>query len=107
MEMDQVYLDESVCPAGCDKKLYNLAFELRNQRHLIEQNVRRAKDDIQALNTKGKSFEKNINEIDGTLTIENENLIKFTVSNYDILTNYLSNCSFYLHAFTHREKSNK
>lgn len=79
MEVDQVYLDESVCPIGCDKKLYNLTFDLRNQRHLIEQYIRQAKDDIQALNMEIKSLENNVNKINGTLAVENENLIQFTV----------------------------
>ncbi|XP_055386246.1 cilia- and flagella-associated protein 44 [Condylostylus longicornis] len=32
-------LDENVCPPGCDRKLYDLAFKLRNERHDLEEAI--------------------------------------------------------------------
>ncbi|XP_055843195.1 cilia- and flagella-associated protein 44 [Episyrphus balteatus] len=34
-----IRLDESHCPSGCDRKLYDLSFELRAERHSLEQKI--------------------------------------------------------------------
>lgn len=55
MTMGQILVfDENVIPEGCDPRLFNLTFELRSQRHEIEQSIE---------NTKKKSdlFNKNLN----------------------------------------------
>ena len=39
-------LDEKECPKGCDRNLYILTFELRHERHEIEQSIRMKKNDI-------------------------------------------------------------
>lgn len=74
-----IYLDETICPTGCDRQQYNLVFELRAQRHCIEERIRNAKDEIQKCKTECISLEKGINDIDQKLAVENESLIKFTV----------------------------
>ncbi|XP_017782969.1 PREDICTED: uncharacterized protein LOC108567166 [Nicrophorus vespilloides] len=35
-----IRLDENVCPKGCDPNIYDLTFQLRNQRHGVELEVR-------------------------------------------------------------------
>lgn len=35
--------DENVLPEGCDEKLFALTFELRSQRHEIEQSIEKTK----------------------------------------------------------------
>lgn len=36
LEVGMKYLSEDQCPKGCDTKLYNLTFELRQERHKLE-----------------------------------------------------------------------
>jgi len=43
-------LDENVIPAGCDPKLFALTFELRSQRHSIEQSIESNKKTVELLN---------------------------------------------------------
>lgn len=33
-------MDETICPAGCDRALYDLTFALRSSRHLVEAKIR-------------------------------------------------------------------
>lgn len=40
MDIGFVHIDESVCPVGCDRPLYDLTFELRRRRHAIEQTAK-------------------------------------------------------------------
>lgn len=35
-----MYLDENVCPPGCDKTLHNLAFSMREKRYACEHEIR-------------------------------------------------------------------
>ncbi len=41
------YLDESVCPKGCDPGLYQMAFGLRNSRHQVEREIREKQASVQ------------------------------------------------------------
>lgn len=42
--------DESVLPEGCDPKLFALTFELRSQRHKIEQSIENIKKQMELSN---------------------------------------------------------
>jgi len=42
--------DENVLPVGCDPKLFALTFELRSQRHTIEQSIENNKKAVELLN---------------------------------------------------------
>lgn len=39
MDMQPIRLDENVCPPGCDRKLYDLAFSMRTERQGYEQGI--------------------------------------------------------------------
>lgn len=58
--------DENVIPEGCDPKLFALTFELRSQRHEIEQSIESTKKQVELSN---KSLSIALTEL---TTIENE-----------------------------------
>ncbi|XP_022906281.2 cilia- and flagella-associated protein 44 [Onthophagus taurus] len=49
-----IRMDESVCPKGCDQSLYDTTFQLRNDRHAIEQLI---KDRQTAIETTKKDID--------------------------------------------------
>jgi len=42
-------LDESICPKGCDRKLYDLAFKMRRERHEHERIINGKQKDLEAI----------------------------------------------------------
>jgi chromosome segregation ATPase len=42
-------LDESICPKGCDRKLYDLAFKMRRERHEHERVINGKQKDLEAI----------------------------------------------------------
>lgn len=67
MDIGPIHMDETVCPAGCDRNLYDLTFELRSRRHGVEQMVRAengaidtCKQTIEKLNRARKVVEKEL-----------------------------------------------
>lgn len=60
--------DETICPSGCDRELYDLAFELREQRFLLDRqiadenkNFQRIKVDLEFLTGEIKSIQLELN----------------------------------------------
>jgi hypothetical protein len=45
----QKHFDERTCPKGCDRKLYELAFELRNERHEHERTINAKQKELEAI----------------------------------------------------------
>ncbi|XP_011636228.1 uncharacterized protein LOC105426623 [Pogonomyrmex barbatus] len=48
-ESDLLYLDENVCPPGCDKTLYDLAFSTREKRYACEHQIKDAQRVVESL----------------------------------------------------------
>ncbi|KAH8410145.1 hypothetical protein KR009_006835, partial [Drosophila setifemur] len=46
MDMTTIRLDETTCPSGLDRALYELAFAMRSDRHELERNVRDLQRDV-------------------------------------------------------------
>lgn len=40
LDIGPVFMDETICPPGCDRQLYDLTFTLRSNRHVVEQKIR-------------------------------------------------------------------
>lgn len=68
-------LDENVMPEGCDPKLFALTFELRSQRHAIEQSLENIKKTVELsvknlnlsyveLNVIEDDLEENLNKLE-------------------------------------------
>ncbi|XP_036151277.1 cilia- and flagella-associated protein 44 [Monomorium pharaonis] len=49
-ESELIYLDENVCPPGCDRTLYDLAFSMREKRYVCEHQIRDAQQAVETLN---------------------------------------------------------
>ncbi|KAH8249465.1 hypothetical protein KR032_009855 [Drosophila birchii] len=47
MDMTTIRLDETTCPNGLDRSLYDLAFAMRSDRHELERNVRELQRDVE------------------------------------------------------------
>ncbi|KAH8333140.1 hypothetical protein KR074_006765, partial [Drosophila pseudoananassae] len=47
LDMTTIRLDETTCPSGLDRTLYDLAFQMRSDRHDLERNVRDLQRDVE------------------------------------------------------------
>ncbi|XP_020806019.1 uncharacterized protein LOC110182328 [Drosophila serrata] len=47
LDMTTIRLDETTCPTGLDRGLYDLAFSMRSDRHELERNVRDLQRDVE------------------------------------------------------------
>lgn len=77
--MTVIRLDESHCPNGCDRKLYDLSFELRDERHSLEQKIH---DGYKSNETKRKEIEelnRKVPSADELCITERSNLLAFRV----------------------------
>lgn len=60
-------LDENVLPVGCDPKLFALTFELRSQRHAIEQSTENTKKMAQLSNKNLNLAYAKLNDVENDL----------------------------------------
>ncbi|XP_011859838.1 PREDICTED: uncharacterized protein LOC105557260 isoform X2 [Vollenhovia emeryi] len=71
-EAELIYLDESVCPPGCDKTLYDLAFTIREKRYACEHEIRDVQRVMEALHKEIQIHTKKLKIIESSLK-KNEN----------------------------------
>lgn len=90
-------MDETVCPPGCDPKLYDAALELRGNRHRTEQALRDEQSGIVDCRAQIDRLNKTIKVVEAELTVRSDELSVFMVSLYScfiyiysILTNKLN-----------------
>lgn len=88
--------DENVLPEGCDPRLFSLTFELRSQRHEIEQSIENTKKKLELFN---KNLSSAFSELD---IIENE--LKQTLNELDeyrvgivLLLLFFINCTVFFY----------
>lgn len=72
-----VRLDENVCPKGCDRTFYDLTFQLRNQRHEIEQQYRNCTIETDAKMKSKEILAKRMRIIDSELKVRRDELELF------------------------------
>lgn len=80
LDIGNIRLDESTCPPGCDRQLYDLSVDLRNQRHLIEQNVKNEQLKIEVNRREIDELMKEIRTVDAEAEILKQDLYAFRVS---------------------------
>lgn len=80
MDIGNMRLDESTCPPGCDRQLYDLSFELRNQRHTIEQTIKNEQVKIEINRNEIDEFMKVIRTVEDEAEIMKHDLYAFRVS---------------------------
>lgn len=79
-DIGPIRMDENVCPTGCDRGLYDLTFELRDNRHKIEQSVREKLNAIEEDRRQVDSFTREIKQIEIILQQNRDELQDFRVS---------------------------
>lgn len=76
-DIGPIRLDESVCPKGCDKHLYDYTFELRNSRHELEKDCKEHLKSIEQLNKDKESAMKKMKKYEANLKQSKDNLEEF------------------------------
>lgn len=75
------YLDETVCPKGCDQKMYEMAFDMRADRHEIEREIRDKEFSVQRCNREFDFVSGELIEAEQELEARKIKLVNFRVSN--------------------------
>ncbi|CAG2058060.1 unnamed protein product [Timema podura] len=76
-EIGPIKLDESECPEGCDTELYQMTFNLRDQRHKIEHNVTEEKREMEVLKKEFETVSKRLKTVEIALKESQEELEAF------------------------------
>lgn len=79
-EIGPIFMDETVCPPGCDPKLYDAALELRGNRHRAEQALRDEQSGIVDCRTQIDRLNKTIKVVEAEVTVRSDELVVFMVS---------------------------
>jgi cilia- and flagella-associated protein 44 len=86
LEMGFMYLDENKCPTGCNRKLYELAFSLREKRYKCESETRDAQSFIEnsqiEMEQMTKKFSKTQAELDESNSVLNAFRVKSCNSHF-------------------------
>ncbi|KAI4496377.1 hypothetical protein M0804_000187 [Polistes exclamans] len=72
-----IYFDENICPIGCDKALYDMAFVMREKRYEYEHEIREEYKAIEKLQKEVEMDTKKLKIIDDLLKTNVEELEKF------------------------------
>lgn len=78
-ESEEFYLDENVCPAGCNKHLYDLAFLMREKRYAYEHQMKDAQQAVELLSKEIEIQTKKLKVINSTLQKNETDLKLFMV----------------------------
>lgn len=72
-------MDESHCPSGLERPMYELAFKLRSDRHQLERSLTEALKQIDVKKDEVKQTQKLMKHHTEIYIQENETLLKFRV----------------------------
>lgn len=79
-EIGPIFMDETVCPPGCDPMLFDAALELRDNRHQAEQALRDEQSGIVDCRTQIDRLNKTIKVVEAEVTVRSDELSVFMVS---------------------------
>lgn len=79
-ELEFIYFDENVCPPGCDQRLYNLAFSMREKRYACEHEIKDAQHIVEALQKETEFQTKKLKILESNLRAHENDLRTFMVS---------------------------
>lgn len=79
-EIGPIHMDETVCPVGCDRPLYDLTFTLRSNRHRVEQKMRDEQAAIENCNAKIDKLQRQRKGVESKLKVRQDELQAFRVS---------------------------
>lgn len=78
-EIGPIFIDESVCPPGCDRRLYDLTFTLRSRRHELEKELLEENEAIDKCRAMITSCNNKIKVVQAEMDIKNDELTVFMV----------------------------
>lgn len=79
-DIGPIHMDETICPAGCDRQLYDLTFTLRSNRHVVEQKIRDEQTSIDNCTSRIDKLQKEKKKGDVKLKARQDELQAFRVS---------------------------
>ncbi|XP_050459151.1 cilia- and flagella-associated protein 44 isoform X5 [Cataglyphis hispanica] len=103
-ESELDYFDENICPPGCDKKLYDLAFSMREKRYSCEHQIKDAQQIIEILQKEIQIQTKKLKVIESNLKKNEEDLNMFMLEKQKKLNNVDVTIIIKLHQLQYFEK---
>ncbi|EFN70133.1 WD repeat-containing protein 52 [Camponotus floridanus] len=104
-ESELVYFDENICPPGCDKKLYDLAFSMREKRYFCEHQIKDAQQIVETLHKEIQIETKKLKIIESNLKKNEDELNMFMLEKQKKLNNVDVTIIMKLHQLQYFEKS--
>ncbi|XP_076637400.1 cilia- and flagella-associated protein 44 isoform X1 [Colletes latitarsis] len=80
-ETRHIPFDENICPSGCDKQLYDMAFSMRKKRYTYEFQIKEKQREIDLLQKELETASKNLKVIESKLKRNLEDLEVFMLEN--------------------------
>lgn len=78
-ETKHIPFDENICPLGCDKQLYDMAFSMRENRYVYEFQIKEEQKEIELLQKELEIDSKNLKVIENNFRNNLEDLQAFMV----------------------------
>ncbi|XP_046809374.1 cilia- and flagella-associated protein 44 [Lucilia cuprina] len=100
-DMTTIILDESHCPSGLEKPLYELAFKLRSDRHQLERALDEALREIELKKDEVKQAQKLMKHHTDIYTQENETLLEFRRKRQQELNKVYVSVILHMHQIQH------
>ncbi|XP_076749592.1 cilia- and flagella-associated protein 44 [Xylocopa sonorina] len=79
-EAEYIPFDEDICPPGCDKELYHLAFSMREKRYTCEFQIKEEQKEIELLQKELDTDTKHLRIIENNLKSNQEELQTFMLN---------------------------
>ncbi|XP_076234530.1 cilia- and flagella-associated protein 44 isoform X2 [Calliopsis andreniformis] len=76
-ETGPIIFDESICPVGCDKDLYDMAFSMRQKRYTYELQIKEEQKEIELLSKELDLDTKHLRVAENSLKLKQEELNAF------------------------------
>ncbi|CAK9822070.1 Cilia- and flagella-associated protein 44 [Anthophora retusa] len=100
-ETEYIPFDENICPAGCDRELYEMAFSMREKRHSYEFQIKEEQREIEILHKELDTSAKHLRVIENNLRTSQEELENFMVDKYKKLNDINVTVTLKLHQLQH------
>ncbi|XP_072743964.1 cilia- and flagella-associated protein 44 [Anoplolepis gracilipes] len=100
-----VYFDENVCPPGCDKKLYDLAFLMREKRYSCEHHIKDSQQTMEIFYKEIQIHTKKLKVMENNLKKHEDDLNMFMLEKQKKLNNVDVTVIMKLHQLQYFEKS--
>lgn len=81
-DIGPIHMDETICPPGCDRMLYDFTFTLRSNRHLVEQKIRDEQSAIENCTARIDKLQKQRKGGEAKLKVRQDELQSFRVYIY-------------------------